>query len=127
MRRWKVECGFWWVAMQVDKQGREIPGTAKRFPTHAEAMAYADQRARTREHVLPRLAPTRPIHKEPVNTQGVDNLWVKPSQDGVDIQHHFPPRQQRGKSVNTKGMHVPEYHLRPLALALLAHAERIRE
>ena len=55
MSRWKVECGFWWVAMQVDKQGREIPGTAKRFPTHAEAMAYADQRARTIEVTLPRL------------------------------------------------------------------------
>ena len=55
MNRWKVECGFWWVAMQVDKQGREIPGTAKRFPTHAEAMAYADKRSRTIEVTLPRL------------------------------------------------------------------------
>ncbi|MDK4247785.1 hypothetical protein QPX34_07065 [Corynebacterium accolens] len=46
MSRWKVECGFWWVAMQVDEQGREIPGTAKRFPTHAEALAYANHEAR---------------------------------------------------------------------------------
>lgn len=55
MSRWKVECGFWWVAMQVDEQGREIPGTAKRFPTYAEAMVYADKRARTIEVTLPRL------------------------------------------------------------------------
>lgn len=47
MSRWKVECGFWWVAMQVDEQGREIPGTAKRFPTHAEALNYANRMART--------------------------------------------------------------------------------
>lgn len=47
MSRWRVERGFWWVAMQVDEQGREIPGTAKRFTTHAEALAYADAQART--------------------------------------------------------------------------------
>ena len=41
--------------MQVDEQGREIPGIAKRFPTHAEALAYADRKARTREVVLPRV------------------------------------------------------------------------
>ncbi|MFR9882985.1 hypothetical protein ACL1NM_14800, partial [Corynebacterium striatum] len=61
MSRWKVEVGFWWVAMQADEQGREIPGTAKRFPTHAEALAYADRKARTREVVLPRVNGFTPI------------------------------------------------------------------
>lgn len=95
--------------------------------TFAEAIAYADQQARTREVVLPRLDPTRPVHKAPVKTKGVDNVWVKPNYEGVHIQHHFPPRLQGRKIVNTKGMHVPKHHLRPLALALLAHAERMKE
>lgn len=97
------------------------------FHTHAEALAYADRKARTREVVLPRLDPTRPVHKAPVKTQGVDNMWVKPGRDGVQIQHHFPPRSEGCKTVNTKGMYVPKHHIRPLALALLAHAERIGE
>lgn len=95
--------------------------------TFAEAIAYTDERARSRTVILPRLDPKKPIHKAPTDTQAVDSLWVKPSQDGVNIQHHFPPRLQGKKIINTKGMHVPKHHLRPLALALLAHAERIRE
>lgn len=96
--------------------------------TFSEAIAYADERARTRTVVLSRLDPSKPVHKAPVlNTRGADNLWVKPSGEGVEIQHHFPPRPQGGKIVNTKGMSIPKHHLRPFALALLAHVERMEE
>lgn len=95
--------------------------------TFAEAIAYADQQARTRRIVLPRLDPMKPVHKAPVPGRGVDNVWVKPHRDGVEIQHHFPPRPQGGKVVNTKGMYVPNQHLRTLALALLVYAERVGE
>ena len=118
MRRWKVEAGFWWVAMQVDEQGREIPGTAKRFPTHAEALAYADRKARTREVVLPRVGDTTRL-----------------------VAHNgHPGGHPSGYRIVTKG---PECYyavemwgpwgnmgiyeakdIRPLALALLAHAEK---
>ena len=107
MSRWKVEVGFWWVAMQVDEQGREIPGTAKRFPTHAEALAYADKRARTREVVLPRdtARPSEHLEIVPMYWGGAVVTTVD---DGASLL------------LNQK-------EIRPLALALLAHAERIEE
>ena len=115
MSKWKVEVGFWWVAMQVDEQGREIPGTAKRFPTHAEALAYADRRARTREYVLPR----QPL---PLSLPGIADddalIYVTYDKNGCvylkDEDHS-----------ETLTLYARE--LRPLALALLAHAERIGE
>ena len=107
MSRWKVEVGFWWVAMQVDEQGREIPGTAKRFPTHAGALAYADKRARTREVVLPRDSARPSEHLEifPLYEGGTAVTTVD---DGSTLL------------LNLK-------EIRPLALALLAHAERMGE
>ena len=61
MSRWKVvmqtyppECGLFgargktWEVFTPDRT------FAARFRTHAEALAYADRRARTREYVLPR-------------------------------------------------------------------------
>ena len=107
MSRWKVEAGFWWVAMQVDERGREIPGTAKRFPTHAEALAYADKRARTREVVLPRDT-ARPS----------ENLEICPLYEG-------------GAAVTTvddgASLLLDEKEIRRLAPALLAHAERMSQ
>lgn len=113
MSRWKVEVGFWWVAMQVDEQGREIPGTAKRFRTHAEAMAYADRRARTREYVLPR-------QSLPLSLPGIADddalIYVTNGKNGCvylkDEDHS-----------ETLTLYARE--LRPLALALLAHTERM--
>ena len=107
MSRWKVEVGFWWVAMQVDEQGREIPGTAKRFTTHAQALAYADEEARTREVVLPRdtARPSEHLEIVPMYWGGAVVTTVD---DGASLL------------LNQK-------EIRPLALALLAHAERIEE
>ena len=107
MSRWKVEAGFWWVAMQVDEQGREIPGTAKRFPTHAEALAYADKRARTREVVLPRDT-ARPSEHLEIGPMYWGGAVVTTVDDGARLL------------LNQK-------EIRPLALALLAHAERMEE
>ena len=105
MSRWKVEAGFWWVAMQVDERGREIPGTAKRFPTHAEALAYADKRARTREVVLPRDT-ARPSEHLEIGPMYWGGAVVTTVDDGASLL------------LNQK-------EIRPLALALLAHAERM--
>ena len=91
------------------------------FRTHAEALAYADKRARTREVVLPRVGDTTRL-----------------------VAHNgHPGGHPSGYRIVTKG---PECYyavemwgpwgnmgiyeakdIRPLALALLAHAERMRE
>lgn len=49
VRRDSAEFGFWWVVQTKDWS------FYKTFDTHAEALAYADRKARTREYVLPRL------------------------------------------------------------------------
>lgn len=48
VRRDSAEFGFWWVVQTKDWS------FYKTFDTHAEALAYADRKARTREYVLPR-------------------------------------------------------------------------
>ena len=106
MSRWKVEAGFWWVAMQVDERGREIPGTAKRFPTHAEALAYADRKARTREVVLP----------------GPD--WLTRHGVRLDVDRYRTSAKANSLKYGIY-IDIPTQDLRPLALALLAHAERM--
>ena len=108
MSRWKVEAGFWWVAMQVDERGREIPGTAKRFPTHAEALAYADRKARTREVVLP----------------GPD--WLTRHGVRLDVDRYRTSAKANSLKYGIY-IDIPTQDLRPLALALLAHAERMEE
>lgn len=108
MSRWKVECGLWFVAMQVDEQGREIRGTAKRFPTHAEALAYADRKARTREVVLP----------------GPD--WLTRHGVRLDVDRYRTSAKANSLKYGIY-IDIPTQDLRPLALALLAHAERMEE
>ncbi|HAT1133949.1 TPA: hypothetical protein JAL39_002283 [Corynebacterium striatum] len=116
MSRWKVEVGFWWVAMQADEQGREIPGTAKRFPTHAEALAYADRQARTRRYVLPRSNST---------PKRADYQWhIKQVESGALLT--------RAKRTNdgyrmTQKLHIGRKDLVGVAMLLLAHAERIEK
>lgn len=104
-RRWRVwkDRGDWIVSSpEHDTRG---------FPTWAEALAYADRMARTREIELPRFAENNAIvpgalglSLEPGRTwNGARNAWVK---DGAGM------------------VYVASYDLRPLALALLALAER---
>lgn len=99
--RWHVAGGAWF-AWNDEITKREA---------WEKALAYADQKARTREVVLPRLNLTKSAHKASVKTQSVDNIWVKLDHNGVHIQHHFPPRQQGRKTVNTKGMYIPQQHI----------------
>ncbi len=77
------------------------------FPTHAGVLAYADEEARTREVVLPRET-YRPS----------EYLEIVPLEEG-------------GAAVTTVDDGVPllltRKEIRPLALALLAHAERVGE
>lgn len=117
MSRWRVERGFWWVAMQVDEQGREIPGTAKRFTTHAQALAYADQMSRTITATLPRVGET----------------VIIPSQH--DAKDEPPLLVRFTNRMTWIYQHSDDYndfivldadHLEPLALALLAHARKER-
>ena len=77
------------------------------FPTHAEAIAYADEEARTREVVLPRdtARPSEHLEIVPMYWGGAVVTTVD---DGASLL------------LNQK-------EIRPLALALLAHAERIEE
>ena len=123
MSRWRVKAArstvhnaaLWWEA--YDSEGKDWEA----FRTHAEALAYADRKARTREYVLPRVG------------------------DATRLAAHndIPGGHPSGYHIFTSG---PEYHyavrilgpwgsmgiykaqdIRPLALALLAHAERIGE
>ncbi|HAT1504560.1 TPA: hypothetical protein I8W56_002743, partial [Corynebacterium striatum] len=114
---WKVEVGFWWVAMQADEQGREIPGTAKRFPTHAEALAYADRQARTRRYVLPRDNTVVPLpacmekEEKPIMLhRWGEQIIIECTAQGEE-----------------EVIFIHDDELKPLALALLAHAERMHQ
>ena len=116
MSRWKVEAGFWWVAMQVDERGREIPGTAKRFPTHAEALAYADRKARTRRYVLPPVDDTTTIDEDDLE------IMIFSIADHICITQ---PRLSEPGEIDVVAI-TPEF-AEEVALALLAHAERMGE
>ena len=108
MPRWKVTlngAGGWQV-FGID--GR----CAARFHTHAEALVYADRMARTREVVLPR----QPL---PLTLPGAEeDSPVVVTQD-PEIEYVFLTDECDGEV-------VPLYRrdLRPLALALLALAEK---
>lgn len=99
--RWHVAGGKWFA------WGR---GVSKR-EAWEKALAYADRRARTREYVLPR----QPL---PLSLPGIEVTTVEYDEDGdVLITDH-----DGGEMVA-----FYKHELRPLALALLAHAERIGE
>lgn len=76
------------------------------FPTHAEAVAYADRMARTVEVVLPRLI-------ENVLTTKQSRVYIH-SNGGVSIT----------KRAHYSHVGIPKADLKPLALALLAHHYR---
>ena len=88
------------------------------FPTHAEALAYADKQARTITVTLPRVGET----------------VIIPSQH--DAKDEPPLLVRFTNRMTWIYQHSDDYnefivldvdHLEPLALALLAHAERMEE
>ena len=94
---WLVVGGKWWEK--------------DRFSTWAEAMAYADQRARTIEVTLPR-APL------PLELQGEDGdttivIEQQPKENSVSIKDDF----------QDDTILLRRFELQPLALALLAEAQ----
>lgn len=74
--------------------------------TFAEALAYADKRARTREYVLP-----RDINR-PSKHLKIDS-WITGATAVTTVDDGMP-------------LLLTREELRPLALALLAHAERMK-
>ncbi|GEM_PF-6041409 len=76
------------------------------FPTHAEALAYADRMARTAEVELPRAT----VHFQLANQSSVYML----STGGASITKHAHQSQ----------VGIPRADLKPLALALLSHHYR---
>lgn len=114
MSKWKVRGGrlrgstFWEV---FNHNGRFMES----FDTHAEAITHADQKARTREYVLPR----RPL---PLSLPGIADedalIYVTNGKNGCV---YLKDEDQS----ETLTLYARE--LRPLALALLAHAERIEK
>ena len=121
MSKWKVEgiTSRYYRAPRCWDVYDPNGGFWRSFDTHAEALAYADKRARTREVVLPRVGDTTRL-----------------------VAHNgHPGGHPSGYRIVTKG---PECYyavemwgpwgnmgiyeakdIRPLALALLAHAERM--
>lgn len=91
---WAVGGGEWWEY--------------RTFETWAEAIDYADQRARTIEVTLPRNA-----------HQNTGQMRTTPSTDGLLIEFFIGGKWET--------MRVPKHELDPLALALLTHHYRKEE
>ena len=114
MSKWKVMGGrlrgstFWEV---FNHNGRFMES----FDTHAEALAYADRKARTREVVLPRSNST---------PKRADYQWhIKQVESGALLT--------RAKRTNdgyrmTQKLHIGRKDLVGVAMLLLAHAERMK-
>lgn len=86
------------------------------FPTHEEALAYADKRARTREYVLPRSnsTPKRAAYQ-----------WhIKEVESGAHLTR--AKRTNNGYRM-TQELHIGRKDLVEVAMILLAHAERMGE
>ena len=113
MSRWKVTlngAGGWQV---FGTDGR----CAARFHTHAEALAYADRMARTREVVLPR---------GPYEIRGKQNIYEDPIT--VKPAKHLAGYETVAVGYTTHGVQngffLAQDEVRPLALALRALAEQ---
>lgn len=102
-----------WVAAARDPSDYGYAG--KFFPTHAEALAYADRMARTVEVTLPRVVDDCvPVPGSPKPAR--EATWIAPSRDGgcwitMPTAGYIP-------------LMVRKEELAPLALALLAHHYR---
>ena len=119
MSRWAVRklhphvCGpdgTAWVAGEVGKWHNTVCS----FPTHAEALAYADRKARTREVVLPRVNGFTPIDENDLDISVFDVAG------SVCIS-----QPQLGRSGKEQIITIHTESAAEVALALLAHAERI--
>ncbi|WP_368921766.1 hypothetical protein [Corynebacterium striatum] len=99
-------------AWHVYEYGRE---RYESFPTWAEAMHYADQQARTVEVTLPR----NPLPLKIEGEEGDTDIVVeqKPKDNSVSIKDEDLYDE----------IVLRRLELKPLALALLAHTERIGE
>lgn len=86
----------------------------KSFTTHTEALAYADRKARTREYVLPR----QPL---PLSLPGLEI-----GDAAVSVTNGKNGRVYLKDEDHSETLTLYTRELRPLALALLAHAERIK-
>ena len=119
--RWRVTWArglgdpeFPWV---VDREG--CSGAAQ-FRTHAEALAYADRMARTREVVLP-----RPQLNEDGKVEFAFTEWA-----GLDYTPEWPDgatydrRTGPNKPPFGASVWIPREHWKPLATALLALDEQ---
>ena len=102
------ETEYTWCAFHDDHIAEEIH---HHFPTHAEALAYADRMARTVEVTLPR--PNSTWFERPVWELG----------DGVTV-HQSIADQSQTITADYPRMSVPNSKRRELALALLALAEQ---
>ena len=86
------------------------------FPTHAEALAYADRRARTREVVLPRSNSTQ---------KRAGYQWhIKEVESGAHLTR--AKRTKDGYRM-TQEAHIGRKDLVEVAMLLLAHAERMSQ
>ena len=119
MTRWKVEKA---QVLHYDENCKVRFGPAWRvispagmpwgnYPTHAEAQAYADRMARTREYVLPR--PNSAWFERPVWELG----------DGVTVYQSIGDQSQT-ITADYPRIAIPNSKRRELALALLALAEQ---
>ena len=86
------------------------------FPTRAEALAYADKRARTREVVLPRVNDTTLIDEDDLD------IMVVSVANGIGIA-----QPKFGKPGEDEVICMYPEFVEEVALALLSHAERMEE
>ena len=110
MSKWKVEgiTSRYYRAPRCWDVYDPNGGFWRSFDTHAEALAYADRKARTREVVLP----------------GPD--WLTRHGVRLDVDRYRTSAKANSLKYGIY-IDIPTQDLRPLALALLAHAERIGE
>lgn len=124
MNRWKVAqhiISNAWLAWD-DDDAKESPirlmdRTVRSFRTHAEALAYADKKARTVEVTLPR-----------IGSQFTCKQRATPSYDDITLTRVNPTNYQiryaEDMGEDGRGIDMLADELKPLALALLAHHYR---
>ena len=91
-------------------------GFWRSFDTHAEALDYTDRKARTREVVLPRVDDTTTIDEDDLE------IMIFSIADHICITQ---PRLSEPSEIDVVAI-TPEF-AEEVALALLAHAERMEE
>lgn len=105
-RRWHIAGGRWFAWGS---------GVSKR-EAWRQALAYADQRARTREYVLPRAEDTTSIDENDLD------IMVFNVADAICVS-----QPQLGRSGRNQVITIHTEFVEEVALALLAHTERIGE